>query len=69
MVVERLEPERWTTLYIDFSRDGRRNDGGDTRFAAGHLVDDLFLFASPSGAALPELLIDEVVLYDAAPQP
>ncbi len=52
----------WTTVYLDFTRDAKRNDGKTTPFAAGHTVDDLFFFVDGEGA---ELLIDEVVLYDA----
>jgi hypothetical protein len=48
-----------------FSKDARRNDGRDTPFAAGHVVDDLFFFVEPATEREVELLIDEVVLYDA----
>jgi lysophospholipase L1-like esterase len=65
VVVKDLKPATWTNRYLDFTRDGRRNDGTDTRFAAGHMVDDLFFFVEPQGDANPEFLIDEVVLYDA----
>jgi hypothetical protein len=49
----------------DFPRAGRRNDGGDSPFAAGHLVDDLFFFIEPAGDEKLDILIDEVVLFDA----
>lgn len=55
----------WTNLYLDFARDSRRNDGTRDLFAAGNRVDDLFFFAEPDGTAEVNLLIDEVVLYDA----
>lgn len=61
--LENLLPGRWTTQYVDLARDGRRNDGSDTPFAAGHTVDDLFFFLEPGDGV--RLLIDEVVLYDA----
>ena len=55
----------WTTQYVDFTHDGPRNDGSDTPFAAGHKVDDLFFFVEPDGDETAELIVDEVVLYDA----
>lgn len=60
-----LKPGQWQTLYLDFTKDARRNDGTDTPFAAGHKVDDLFFFVQPDSADPVELLIDEVVLFDA----
>lgn len=60
-----LKQGAWTTQYVDFTRDGRRNDGGKTPFAAGHVVDDLFFFVKPEAGKEVELLIDEVVLFDA----
>ncbi len=60
------KPGQWQTLYLDFTNDARRNDGSDTPFAAGHKVDDLFFFVQPDGAEPEELLIDEVVLFDAS---
>jgi hypothetical protein len=60
-----LKQDAWTTHYLDFTRDGRRNDGSETRFEAGHVVDDLFFFVEPEGDQKVELLIDEVVLFDA----
>lgn len=60
---------KWVTQYLDFTRDGRRNDGSDTPFAAGHMVDDIFFFVQPDDREQGvELLVDEVVLFDAAPQ-
>jgi hypothetical protein len=60
-----LQQGAWNTIYLDFTRDARRNDGTDTPFAAGHRVDDLFFFLEPDGAEPLELYIDEVVLFDA----
>jgi hypothetical protein len=40
-----LAQEAWKMIYLDFTRDSRRNDGTDTPFAAGHIVDDIFLFS------------------------
>lgn len=60
-----LEQKKWKFIYVDFTRDGKRNDGSNTPFAAGHKVDDLFFFVEPDGAEPVELLIDEVVLFDA----
>lgn len=60
-----LKQGEWTFLHVDFTRDGKRNDGSDTPFAAGHKVDDIFFFVE-AGA---ELLLDEVVLYDAITSP
>jgi len=60
-----LKSNTWQTVYLDFTRDARRNDGRDTPFAAGHLVDDLFFFIEPERGGDVDLLIDEVVLYDA----
>jgi hypothetical protein len=65
-----LKNGEWATAYVDFTKDGRRNDGTDPAkapFAAGHKVDDLFFFVEPAdpGADDFELFIDEVVLFDA----
>jgi hypothetical protein len=60
-----LKPGVWQTVYLDFTRDARRNDGRDTPFVAGHLVDDLFFLIEPEGEPEVTLLIDEVVLFDA----
>jgi hypothetical protein len=55
----------WTTAYVDFTADGKRNDGKETLFAADHKVDDLFFLVEPEGKKEVQLLVDEVVLYDA----
>jgi len=54
----------WRTASLNFTRDAKRNDGTDTPFATGHVVDDIFFFVNPDGEQDVELLIDEVVLYD-----
>jgi hypothetical protein len=63
--LETLKEGAWQTQYVDFTKDARRNDGGNTEFATGHVVDDLFFFVEPSARKPVELLIDEVVLFDA----
>jgi len=65
IVVKDLKPGAWQTLYLDFTTDAKRNDGGTTPFAAGHKVDDLFFFVEPEGKGEVELFVDEVVLFDA----
>ncbi len=61
-----LTPREWTTVYVDFTRDARRNDGtANSPFSAGNKVDDLFFFVSPTPGKKVELFVDEVVLYDA----
>lgn len=55
----------WTTQYLDFTNNSRRNDGSDTPFNADHLIDDLFFFVKPNGKAEVELFVDEVVIFDA----
>lgn len=65
VVLTDLKNDAWQTVYVDFTKDARRNDGGETPFAAGHVVDDLFFFVEPEGNKPVDLLIDEVVLFDA----
>jgi hypothetical protein len=60
-----LKQGAWAWASVDFTADGRRNDGRTTTFAAGHKVDDLFFFVTPDSAEEVRLLVDEVVLYDA----
>lgn len=60
-----LKQGAWTTATLDFTRDARRNDGTETPFAAGHPVDDIFFFVEGEGDGDVDLLVDEVVLYDA----
>ncbi|MCI0533894.1 MAG: hypothetical protein L0Z50_01560 [Verrucomicrobiales bacterium] len=61
-----LKQKEWTTLYLDFSRDSKRNDGTTkSPFNAGNLVDDIFFFVTGPGSEEAALLIDEVVLYEA----
>ncbi len=56
-----LKNGEWSFLHVDFTRDGKRNDGKETPFAAGHKVDDLFFFVDSEA----DLFVDEVTLYDA----
>ena len=64
--VEGLKEEQWTTHYLDFSRNSRRNDGtANSEFSAGNLVDDLFFFVEGPNARTASLFVDEVVLFDA----
>jgi hypothetical protein len=60
-----LKKGEWQTVYVDFTREGKRNDGRDTKFAAGHKVDDLFFLVEPEAQEPVQLLVDEVVLFDA----
>jgi hypothetical protein len=60
-----LKQDEWQFAILDFTRDAKRNDGGDTPFAAGHKVDDLFFFVEPAGDQEVQLFIDEVTLFDA----
>jgi hypothetical protein len=61
-----LKQGEWATLYVDFGKDSRRNDGtANSPFTAGNLVDDLFFFL-PSDMDRVRLFVDEVVLFDAA---
>jgi hypothetical protein len=64
--LDQLKQGEWTTLYLDLSRDARRNDGtANSNFTAGNLVDDLFFFVEGDSARMATLLVDEVVLFDA----
>jgi hypothetical protein len=65
VVLRDLKEGEWRTHQVDFTRDSRRNDGSDGPFAAGNLVDDLFFFVEPAAGKEADLVIDEVVLYDA----
>jgi hypothetical protein len=60
-----LKQGAWEWANLDFTKDSRKNDGKQTPFAAGHKVDDIFFFPAADGPEVT-LLIDEVVLYDAA---
>ncbi len=60
-----LRQKEWTTIYLDFTRDSKRNDGSIGPFTAGNRVDDLFFFLDGEEGARADLLIDEVVLFDA----
>lgn len=63
--VTNLTQSEWTTRYVDFSRDSRRNDGTNSPFAAGNKVDAIFFFVRPEGRQPVELYVDEIVLFDA----
>jgi len=65
VVLRDLKQGEWTTAQVDFTRDARRNDGSDGPFTAGNKVDDLFFFLEPIPGKEADLVIDEVVLYDA----
>jgi hypothetical protein len=61
-----LTSATWTTAYVDFTRDSRRNDGTpNSPLAAGHKVDDLFFLLDSPAQADADFYVDEVVLYDA----
>jgi hypothetical protein len=60
-----LKTGEWTTTYVDFTRDSRRNDGTRDTFRAGNKVDDLFFFVTPEAGKAATLFVDEVVLFDA----
>ena len=60
-----LTPDAWQWAILDFSTNARRNDGRDTPFAAGHLVDDIFFFVKPTNGNEVRLCVDEVTLFDA----
>lgn len=60
-----LKTGEWTTAYVDFTRDSRRNDGTRDTFRAGNKVDDLFFFVTPEAGTEAVLFVDEVLLFDA----
>jgi hypothetical protein len=63
-----LKTNAWTTQYVNFSRDSRRNDStSPSLFAAGNKVDDLFFFVPSAKPEAVELFVDEVTLFDAGP--
>jgi hypothetical protein len=64
-----LPQGQWQQANLNFTADARRNDGTDTPFSPGHNVDDVFFLVTPHGDEPLDLLIDEVVLYDAATPP
>ena len=65
VILRDLKQGEWQTVQVDFTRDARRNDGSDGPFTTGNKVDDLFFFLEPNPGKVPDLVIDEVVLYDA----
>jgi hypothetical protein len=62
---ERDQPQagEWTTRYVDFSRDSRRNDERLSLRRWQH--GDVISFVQPTGQQPVELYVDEVVLFDA----
>jgi hypothetical protein len=60
-----LKQDAWQWAILDFTADGKKNDGKQTPFAAGHKVDDIFFFIAPEGDKEANLYIDEVTLFDA----
>jgi hypothetical protein len=59
-----LKRGTWQWAILDFTK-AKRNDGKDTKFAAGHKVDDIFFFVKPAKGKDVNLYIDEVTLFDA----
>ena len=57
----------WQQATLDFTADGKKNNGDQTPFEPGSLVDDIFFMAWPVNGGQVELLIDDLVLYDAGP--
>ena len=60
-----LKTGEWTTAYVDFNHDSRRNDGTRDAFRAGNKVDDVFFFVPSEPGKNATLFVDEVVLFDA----
>ena len=60
-----LKEGAWQWAILDFTKDGRRNDGSETLFAAGHKVDDLFFLVKADAGREAQLYVDEVTLFDA----
>lgn len=67
IVLENPVQESWHRATLDFTANGIKNDGNQTPFEPGSLVDDIFFLAWPARGEQVELLVDEVVLYDAGP--
>ncbi|MBN2289432.1 MAG: hypothetical protein JXQ83_08885 [Candidatus Glassbacteria bacterium] len=65
IALENVDQGAWQQADLDFTGQGIKNDGNQTPFLAGNLVDDIFFFPLQAGEEA-ELLIDDVVLYDAA---
>ncbi|OGG05246.1 MAG: hypothetical protein A3F83_13800 [Candidatus Glassbacteria bacterium RIFCSPLOWO2_12_FULL_58_11] len=65
IVLGDLAPGLWQTVTLNFTREGVKNDGNQTEFSAGHRVDDLFFLVWPEKGGEAEMLIDDLVLYDA----
>ncbi|MBW1696443.1 MAG: hypothetical protein JRK26_06565 [Deltaproteobacteria bacterium] len=67
IVLENPVQETWQTVTLDFTAHGIKNNGNQTPFEPGSLVDDIFFLAWPAPGKEVELLIDDLVLYDAGP--
>jgi len=61
-----LGTDRWAMQLVDITRDSRRNDGSSTPLVACNLVDAIFFFVTADGNRPVDLLVDDVVLFDAA---
>jgi len=67
IVLENPVQGAWQQATLDFTADGIKNNGDQTPFEPGSLVDDIFFMAWPVDGGQVELLIDDLVLYDAGP--
>jgi hypothetical protein len=66
--VSGLTEGKWSEVTMNFSRDGRRNDGTPgVPFKEGERMDDLKIFVGKPNDPTQDvqLLVDEVVLFDA----
>lgn len=65
IVLENPVQGAWHRATLDFTADGIKNNGNQTPFEPGSLVDDIFFLAWPAQGEQVELLVDDLVLYDA----
>ena len=65
IVLEAPVQESWQTVTLDFTAHGIKNNGNQKPFESGSLVDDIFFLAWPVQGEEAELLVDDLVLYDA----
>jgi len=63
--VSGLTEGRWSEVTLNFSRDGKRNDGTPgVPFKSGERMDDLKIFFAPKGkAAGRQMTIDDVIFF------
>ncbi|MCI0536418.1 MAG: hypothetical protein L0Z50_14455 [Verrucomicrobiales bacterium] len=62
--VSGLTTGQWSEVTLNFTRDGRRNNGSAEPFAEGERMEDLKIFAGrPEDAAQYELWIDDVIFF------